>query len=109
MVSPEIIEEHRVWKAICKEEIVGYIIITNLEDGFEIEHCFVKPTFIGKGYGKALVRHVMEQADYQEARFTVLSDPNAVAFYEKFGFETYDHIRSKPEGRSLPLMKMVNR
>ena len=108
MVSPEMIETHQVWKAICKEEIAGFIIITDLGDGFEIEHCFVKPTFIGKGCGKALVRHVMDQADYQGARFTVLSDPNAVAFYEKFGFETYEHIPSKPEGRSLPLMRMVN-
>lgn len=102
------IKIHKVWKATCNQELAGFIIIIDLSDQYEIEHCFVKPGFIGKGCGSALVSFVLRQEKYRGARFSVLSDPNAVAFYEKFGFKTSELIPSKPEGRSLPLMRMIN-
>ena len=107
-VSAAMIKEHDCYKAVHEGETVGYVLITRLEEGFEIDHCFISPDYIGKGCGSSLVQFALSQPSYQNAPFQVLSDPNAVAFYQKFGFEIAEHIPSKPEGRSLPLMKMVN-
>ena len=104
-VTPAMIEEHGVWKIISENTITGFTIIIKEAENYTVEHCFISPDYIGKGYGKALLNYVFNLPQYVNQPFTVLSDPHAVSFYEKFGFKTSHHIPSKPEGRTLPFMK----
>ena len=107
-VTPHMIHEHAVWKIMAGESIAGYAIIVKLDTGYEVEHCFVAPEFMGKGYGTTLLKYIFGLDPYRHQPFTVLSDPHALRFYEKFGFKTIKQIPSKPEGRTLPLMQMIN-
>ena len=85
--------------------IEGFVLISEEAGVFEIEHCFVNPEAIGKGYGKQLLTNILSAPQYQGQLFKVVADPNAIPFYEKFGFKTTHQIPSKPEGRFLPVME----
>lgn len=108
-ISPEFISENDTWKTIIDRQIIGFtIIVAATESTFEIEHCWISPKHIGKGYGGKLLRHALSQPLYAQKHFNVLADPNAVPFYQKFGFKTIKEIPGKPEGRMLPWMEMIN-
>jgi len=107
-ITAELIENNHCCKLLHEGKTAGYAIICSIANGFEIEHCFVLPAYIGKGCGSTLLKHMLAEAQYQGTQFDVLADPNAVTFYEKFGFKTVENIPSKPAGRTLPLMRMVN-
>lgn len=109
-ISPGLITDNDTWKLMIGEEIIGFtIIIMHPDDTCEIEHCWISPDYIGKGYGGKLLTHALTQPQYTQKRFNVLADPNAVPFYQKFGFKTIKEIPGKPEGRLLPWMEMVNK
>ena len=61
---------------------------------YEILHLWLLPEYIGKGYGKKLLRKVI----------ILTADPNAESFYQKQGFRTYSRVESYPKGRFLPMM-----
>lgn len=108
-ISPELIIENDSWKIVLDKQIIGFtIIIGNADETFEIEHCWVRPEHIGKGYGGKLLKHALSQPLYAQKLFSVLADPNAVPFYQKLGFKTIREIPGKPEGRMLPWMEMTN-
>ncbi len=83
------------------QKIAGFIGISNQK----IEMLFLDPDYIGKGYGKHLV-------DYAFAAFDVnLVDVNeqntdAIKFYEKIGFETYERKELDDMGKNYPILKM---
>lgn len=108
-ITPELISENDAWKIIIDDQIIGFtIIISHPDDSCEVEHCWIKPEYIGKGLGGKLLGHALGQKRYTQKPFNVLADPNAVPFYEKFGFKTIKEVPGKPEGRQLPWMEMVN-
>ncbi|OEK05001.1 GNAT family N-acetyltransferase [Roseivirga misakiensis] len=87
---------------------LGFCIVIEEGNHFQIEHCWVNQSQIGKGLGKKLMEEVLKKEPYLNHEFQVLSDPNAVGFYEKFGFQVKQMIPGVPEGRELPLMVMTN-
>lgn len=108
-ISRELITQNDTWKIIINGQIIGFtIVVASVEGSFEIEHCWIKPEYIGNGYGGKLLRHALSQPQYAQKHFNVLADPNAVPFYQKFGFKTIKEIPGKPEGRMLPWMEMIN-
>lgn len=108
-ISAAMIRENDAWKIVSGDTIIGFTIIIATEaHSFEIEHCWMSPDCIGKGYGSKLLRQVLSQSHYQQKQFGVLADPNAVHFYQKFGFKTVREIPGKPAGRTLPWMEMTN-
>jgi GNAT superfamily N-acetyltransferase len=108
-LSPEFIAQHDSWKITREDHPIGFIIISSSASGpFEIEHCWISPEYIGQGLGTRLLSQVLSQSRYQGKPFGVLADPNAVPFYQKFGFVTVKEVPGKPEGRTLPWMEMIN-
>lgn len=107
-IKPAHFRNIQFWKITTNEEIAGFTSISEEEGVFEIDHCFVSPDHMGKGLGSKLIEHVLSLPEYLNRPFKVLADPHAVNFYEKFGFKTVSQIPSKPEGRTLPLMEMIN-
>ena len=84
-ITEAFLEQNRGWKLLIDGQTAGYAIVVLREGNFEIEHCFILPGFIGQGAGKKLLQHIFSIDQYKGAKFGVLSDPNAVAFYQKFG------------------------
>lgn len=87
-------------------QIVGFYQIFSVDSStVELEALFVLPGFIGKGYGRILMRHALNQAyDLNYLNMTVQSDPNAALFYQKMGGRlTGEKESGSINGRFLPL------
>ncbi len=107
-ITKEIVDRDNAYKLALNSKIIGFVIISEEEKTFEIEHCWLLPEYIGKGYGSFMLKEVLKSETYRNKKFKVEADPNAVRFYEKFGFKTVGQSPSLPVGRSLPLMEMTN-
>jgi putative acetyltransferase len=53
----------------------------------EVDAVFVDPRFVRRGIGALLLRHALESATANRDTVKVESTLNAVAFYERFGFQ----------------------
>lgn len=89
-----------------EKKIIGFCSIKDQIDHYEVLHLWVLPEFIGKGYGKALLKETLSSFIVENKSIYVLADPNAEPFYIKQGFVTIKKRESFPKGRYLPLMKM---
>jgi GNAT superfamily N-acetyltransferase len=108
-VSATFISEHPTFAAFCDEECVGFYLLVVQEDKGVLEHLFVKPAFIGKGFGRQLFEHALVTARETKVKWLELeSDPNAQTFYEKMGMKKTGDRTSELLGieRSLPVMTM---
>ena len=106
-ISAEDIDEHIVQIAEVEEEVVGFCSVSEEEEYLEIQHLWILPEFVAKGYGKELLTYTLGLVSHKGKPIQVVSDPNAEAFYKKQGFTTISNIESYPQGRSLPLMKKM--
>ena len=70
--------------AVCNSNVVG---AAALRDGTHIFHLFVSPPMQGLGLGRALWSTLKGIAASNTDTLTVNASPNAVAIYERFGFE----------------------
>ena len=84
---------------------IGFCSIKENNTNYEIMHLWIKPGYIGKGYGKQLLNEIIQKVVKKEKKIIVESDPNAEAFYASQGFVTFDKVESYPKGRFLPIMK----
>jgi GNAT superfamily N-acetyltransferase len=72
----------------------------------DLDVLFIEPRAIGRGYGRKLWLHAVEQARaLGYMRMIVEADPNAESFYAKLGMERFGERESTIEaGRMLPLL-----
>ena len=73
------------------EKLLGYIGANNICNEVYITNVAVNSACRGKGYGKILVNHLIQQSELEKAFFITLevrkSNENAIALYEKCGFK----------------------
>lgn len=105
-IQAQDLQEQQFFKICDEKGIAGFGSLQENLDNFEINHFWINPEAIGKGYGKKLLLYLLDQVVKFGKPVLVVSDPNAEAFYRKFGFETIDHLESKPKGRYLPVMEL---
>jgi ribosomal protein S18 acetylase RimI-like enzyme len=79
--------------------LVGYLKLNeapaqtdkNDPEGMEIERIYIRGRHKGKGYGRALMKFALEKSAELQKRYAWLGvwekNENAIAFYEKLGFE----------------------
>ncbi len=71
--------------------LLGYIGANNICNEVYITNVAVNSKHRGKGYGKALVNHLIKQSELERAFFITLevrkSNENAISLYEKCGFK----------------------
>lgn len=91
-----------------EEKTIGFCTIKDQGKQYEVMHLWILPEFIGKGYGKILLKEAFSAFILEQKPIWVLSDPNAESFYKKRGFITFKKVESFPKGRYLPLMKMTS-
>lgn len=81
--------------------VAGFIGISERK----IEMLFLLPEYIGKGLGKKLTDFAfsifkVDKVDVNE------QNTNAVKFYEKIGFKTYERTEKDDQGKNYPLLRM---
>lgn len=106
IITPEYITQNHLFKMVLNSDIIGfYPFIRISDDHIILEHLFVLPEYIGKGFGKNLLDHFLKIAeDLKSKSITLEADPHAESFYKKFGFTTFGYKESSVAGRFLPQM-----
>lgn len=108
MLPPEYIAAQPVFVLEAQGGIVGFYSLQGAEDEVELDHLFVDPSAIGKGYGTRLFRHaVATAARLGFRRMVIESDPHAEPFYRAMGAVRFGE-RLSPVGtdRRLPLLSL---
>jgi len=100
------IKQNIVYVLIYQQQTVGYYSFFEKEADFlHLDNLFVLPQFMGKGFGKLLMKHAFETAQKLSAkRIRLEADPNVVSFYQKLGFVVVEQKPSSVPGRLLPVM-----
>ncbi len=103
-ISPEDAETHRAHVLEQGGQIVGFYTLTPRGKGVvELEHIFIEPSHLRKGFGSLLFHHacgVARKAGFR--RLVILSDPNASGFYHAVGAQLEGDIPSTIRGRTIP-------
>ncbi|MEL6436070.1 MAG: GNAT family N-acetyltransferase [Pseudomonadota bacterium] len=91
-----------------KEIIAVGGIENEADDTFTVSHLYVDPNFMGQGIGAAIFAGLSALASGLGGQLlSIVSDPNAVVFYEKMGASVVGEEKSASEtGRVLPLMHL---
>lgn len=87
--------------------IIGFYSLLVHDKSPELELFYVKPEYIGKGYGKKMWNHLVYYCKSMGIKFFYLvTSPQAKGFYEKMGAVMIDEVDSLlREGRKIPRLK----
>lgn len=108
-ITEEYILRHDVFKLVENGKICGFCSLEWDDEmkSLEVAHLWLLPAYIGKKLGRYLLQSSLDKVSKYPARsISVIADPNASEFYEKFGFSKVGNVESKPAGRYLPKMVM---
>lgn len=106
-VNAEYIGTHQVYVAEGDTGVLGWCAVSEDENTWWLDYCWVRPGAAGRGTGRMLVQQARVAAAYHRARaLKVISDPNAEGFYAKLGFRRIGEHPSRPEGRTLPVLEL---
>jgi len=85
-ISADSIARHPTFVCEVRGEIAGFYQLILGEGECSIEHLWVLPSFMGKGVGRSLLAHAVEQAARCGATHVAIdADPNAEQFYVACG------------------------
>jgi len=77
------------------EKIIGFYGLLLNDDEVSLEYLFIEPKYIGKGYGKMLWNHALEECKKLGIKeFTIITSPDARAFYLRLGATIYTEVDS---------------
>lgn len=105
-VTPALVAANPTFSAIKNNRVVGFFCLTT-EPRPDLTHLWVLPTAMGRGYGRALFEHAVEQARALGwTSFEIEADPNAEGFYLHLGAKCIGTNVTEIEGtrRELPLL-----
>lgn len=107
-ITSEYIAKNETYLLVFDKEIIGYYSYFKLNDTeIELDNLFLYQKFIGKGFGKILMKDFLERIKNTTVTSIILvSEPNTEKFYSQFGFSTYERVESKIKGRFLPKMRL---
>jgi ribosomal protein S18 acetylase RimI-like enzyme len=104
-ISEEYIRTNIVVKVYANDSFIGFYALQTIDDKLiEIDHLWLLPNSIHRGYGKIIFSHILQYLKlhgYERAR--LVAEPNASTFYDKMGGHVIGSIQSKINGRQLKL------
>lgn len=110
-IIPGYLEMHDVWVTEEDGAIVGMCALEDRHDRWNLEHVWVDPAWHGRGVGRALVLHALEEARRRhDGVVELLSDPFASGFYERLGARRAGEVPAPMPGaknRTLPRYEFV--
>ncbi len=110
-ITPEYIASHPVYVAEDDGTVIGFYSMDEeiLQQQVELDFLFIAPEVIGKGVGRWLWQHAVDNARQRGYRLMrIVADPNAERFYQRMGAVTVGAV--PPEARArrmLPLMHFM--
>lgn len=95
-------------KLIFKDkEVIGFFTIVK-GDNEELDHLWLLPKFIGKGYGNLVFEQILFECNaLGVSSFYIISDPDAEGFYIKKGASKIGEVYSEPQNRMLPKLRIM--
>ena len=105
-VTPALVAENPTFAAMEDDFAIGFYSLTT-KPRPDLIHLWVLPAAMGRGVGRALFEHAVEQAGALGLKsFEIEADPNAEAFYLHMGSQRIGTNLSEVEGRrrELPLL-----
>lgn len=110
-IIPGYLEMHDVWVSEEDGVIVGMCALEDRKDRWNLEHVWVDPACHGRGVGRALVLHALDEARRRhDGVVELLSDPFATGFYERLGARRTGEVPAPMPGakhRTLPRYEFV--
>ena len=106
-MRPEFIAGNVAYSAIEQDRAVGFYLLTTEADGLHLDHLWIAPPAMGRGIGRALFDHAVEQTRKLGHRtLRIEADPNAEGFYVVMGARRVGEAAAEIEGqrRELPLL-----
>lgn len=95
-------------KLILKDkEVIGFFAIVK-GDNDELDHLWLLPKAIGKGYGNLVFEQILSECKTLNiTEFYITSDPDAEGFYLKKGAFKVGEVYSEAQKRMLPKLKFT--
>jgi len=90
-----------VYCLVSNERVLGFIGVHENK----VEMLFLDPSFIGKGYGKRMMKFAMSDLDATKVDVNE-QNTSAVAFYLSLGFVVVERNNKDSEGRPYPILKL---
>lgn len=106
-MRPEFIAVNVTYSAMEDDRAVGFYLLTTESDGMHLDHLWITPHAMGRGIGRALFEHAVEQARSLGHRaLKIEADPNAEGFYQRMGARRVgvSVTNIEDERRELPLL-----
>jgi ribosomal protein S18 acetylase RimI-like enzyme len=98
-ISPSAVVRDDVYCAKVDGDMAGFYVLRERKGQGELEHLWVLPEFMGRGIGRALFEHAIEQGRARGlSSFLIESDPNAAGFYVRMGARRVDTFVSELGG-----------
>jgi GNAT superfamily N-acetyltransferase len=103
-VSEDFISNNPTFVIEKYDNIVGFYSILVEKDKTSLEHLFIEPKHIGKGYGKLLWNHIIEKCKTTAIKeFEIVTSPEAKEFYTKMGAIQIGEVESLvKKNRKIP-------
>ncbi len=103
----EYIARNTVKLVMAESEVIGFFALVK-GDTDELDHFWLLPKAIGKGYGNLVFEQILAECKTLEiAEFYIISDPDAEGFYLKKGALKVGEVYSEPQKRMLPKLKFT--
>jgi ribosomal protein S18 acetylase RimI-like enzyme len=110
-LSAEYISRHEVFVCQFDEKIVGFYALIQSETFWELDHLWILPEFMSRGFGRRLFYHAVGQLNLLApgAALQIESDPNAELFYLRMGAERVGEITTDWQGvkRTTPSLRFT--
>ncbi len=94
LITEEFILNNPTYILKDDEKIIGFYGLL-LYDEVSLEYLFIEPMYIGKGYGKMLWNHALEECKKLGIKeFTIITSPDARGFYLRLGATICNQVDS---------------
>lgn len=114
-IRPDFIKKNQVFVLENGREVIGFYSVAELladieafgimiEKGNWLDHLFISPMHIGKGYGEKMFMHLRNFCKEKGlTEIKIFADPNSRGFYEKMGCKYIREFPSAIAHRTIPL------
>ena len=102
LILTEYFDQVRLYAVKFEEDVMGFIGINKKS----IQMLFIHPDARGKGLGKTLIDFAKDKHDVNTVDVNEQNE-QAVGFYEKLGFVTYERSEQDGAGKPFPILSMA--
>ena len=90
-----------VFCLIQEDTVIGFLGVA----GQKTEMLFLDPDYFGQGLGKILMNYAINELSVDKVDVNE-QNINAVNFYQRLGFKTYERTDKDDQGKDYPLLRM---